>query len=66
MTYQDSKYVVLSELDNDVLVVPYSISNNRYTFYTKTYQFLEKKECSISYINTNETPIIEKDKSYKE
>ena len=54
-----TKYVVLSEENEKVLVVEYCEKDGKYVFNTKKYLFLNKYDCEFSYIDTGVSPKIE-------
>jgi hypothetical protein len=58
ITNQENKYVVISKIEDNVLVVKYNIENNKIEFDTTEYLFLDKYNCNYSYIDFNMTPII--------
>lgn len=64
VTHQGENYVVLSEKEEHVLAVKYSVDKsvekNEYIFNTREYLFLEKDECIYSYIDIKTTPTIAK------
>lgn len=56
----DDKYVVLSEIDDKLLVVPYEINENDiYIFKSGKYSFVDKYEGSYTYITMPDNPIID-------
>lgn len=56
---QEEEFIVLSKIDEYVLVVPYTVDkDNKYIFYTGTYRLIEKEKCVYSYIDTIVTPTI--------
>lgn len=53
----EKDYVVLSEKDDTILVVEYSIDNEgKYIFYTGTYQFLERSKYGYRYVDIGSEP----------
>lgn len=54
---KDENYVVLEEFDEKILVAKYVVGEP-YIFYTKEYFFLDKYDCSYSYIDLESPPKI--------
>lgn len=59
VTNQDKKYVVLTEEDDNILVVEYAVVDGKYIFDTNQYAFLDRYECEFSYVNTGIKPNID-------
>lgn len=60
VTIMDQSYVVLSECEGKILIVPYKIGENgRCSFETTTYSFFDEYEGTYEYIDLGDSPIIE-------
>lgn len=62
VTNQNEKYMVISEEEDKVLVIKYSIEQGGYIFNTNQYLFLNKDDCVFSYVDTLKKPVIINDK----
>lgn len=61
VSYQDKKYVVLSENDDKVLIVSFKIDDDgRYVFYTNKYRFIDICDGVYEYRDIQSKPIIYK------
>ena len=61
VSYQDKKYVVLSENDDKVLIVSFKIDDDgRYVFYTNKYRFIDICDGVYEYRDIQSEPIIYK------
>lgn len=62
VTVEENKYVVLSEHEDKILIVPYEINENgQYVFNTSKYWFCEKYQGTYKYIDMEICPKVIKD-----
>lgn len=62
---EKKEYVILTEYDDKILVVPYEkLDNGQYVFYTNKYYFIEKYQGVYQYIDCTNGIKIESEKTY--